>query len=135
MIRDQADLAHEHGAIFHHDDGKIMAVLPMLAEAGVDLVSTVPAPPLGDMDLKQAKVLVGGRICFNGYVDAINVIKDGTIEQIRETVRQAILDGAARRRFHYRQLRRYPRCAHRNVRTYFKACREFGDYDHLGRAG
>ena len=46
------------------------------------------------MNLRQAKALVGDRLCFSGYIDAINVIKDGTVEQIRETVRQAILDGA-----------------------------------------
>jgi len=136
LIREQAALAHEYGAIFHHyDDGKIMAVLPMLADAGVDVISTVPAPPLGDMDLKQAKALVGDRICFNGYVDAINVVKNGTIEQIRETVRQAIVDGAPGGGFIIGSSDGIRDAPKENVRAYFDACREFGDYDHLGRAG
>jgi hypothetical protein len=135
LVKEQVDLVHSYGKLFHYyDDGKMMQVLPMLAEAGVDVASTVSAPPLGDVDLKQAKAEVGERICLNGYVDAINVIKDGTEEQIRETVRQAILDGAPGGGFILGTSDSIRDAPIGNVRAYFRAGREFGNYGHLGRA-
>lgn len=46
LLREQVKLVHSFGALYHYyDDGKCTAILPWLAEAGVDLISTVPPPP------------------------------------------------------------------------------------------
>jgi uroporphyrinogen decarboxylase len=102
-----------------------------LAEAEVDILSTVPPPPIGDVDLARAKAEFGDRICFNGNVDLINVIKDGTPELIHQTVRQLILDAAPGGGFILGTSDSIRDTDLANVRAYFKAARLYGDYSLL----
>lgn len=127
LVREQVELVHSFGAIYHYyDDGKCTTVLPWLADAGIDLISTVPPPPVGDIDLKAAKATVGGRVCLNGNVDLLNVIARGTPEFIRETVRQTILDAAPGGGFILGTSDSIRDAPIENVRAYFAAGREFG---------
>ena len=112
-----------------------MAVLPMLKEAGVDILSTLPPPPVGDVDLKQAKAAVGDRICLNGNIDIVNVMGGGTEEDVRRAVRQAILDAAPGGGFILGSSDGIRDVPVANVRAYFRAAKEFGDYNHLGESG
>lgn len=94
-IREQVELAHRYGAIYHHyDDGKARDTLPYLREIGVDLVSTICPPPAGDLDLAEARRIAGGSLCLNGGVDTVNVLWRGTPETVEHAVRAAIRDGA-----------------------------------------
>ena len=95
-------------------------------------LSTVPPPPIGDVDLVQAKARVGDRICLNGNVDIINVIKDGSPEQVRQAVRQAILDAARGGGFILGTSDSIREAPLENVRAYFEAGRRYGNYAHLG---
>jgi uroporphyrinogen-III decarboxylase len=91
MMREQADLVHQYEGIYHaYDDGKMMRTLVDYADAGADVIETLTPPPVGDVDLAEAKRLVGDRVCLKGYVDLLYVIKLGTEAQVRETVREAI---------------------------------------------
>jgi hypothetical protein len=134
LVKEQVALVHEYGAIYHYyDDGKSMTILPWLAEAGVDIVSTVPPPPMGDVDLAEAKHCVGERICLNGNIDIVNVIKDGTPELIQERVRQAILVAAPGGGFVLGTSDSIRDAPPANVSAYFQAARRFGIYAHLGK--
>lgn len=129
LIREQADLVHERGGLLHfYDDGKCTAILPWLKEAEVDVVSTLAPPPVGDVSLKAAKALIGDRVCLNGNIDLIYVIKMGTPEQIREAVRQAIADAGAGGGFILGTSDSIRDTDVGNVRAYFDAAREFGAY-------
>ena len=133
LVKEQVTLVHDMGGIYHYyDDGKVTAILDWLADAGVDVLSTVPPPPVGDVDLVQAKARVGDRICLNGNVDIINVIKDGTPEQVRQAVRQAILDAAPGGGFILGTSDSIREAPPENVRAYFEAGRRYGHYAHLG---
>jgi uroporphyrinogen decarboxylase len=77
--------------------------------------------------------MVGDRICLNGNIDLIYVIKMGTPEQIREAVRQAILDAAPGGGFILGTSDSIRDTEPENVRAYFQAARDYGDYRHLGR--
>ncbi len=133
-IKEQADLIHDMGGLLHfYDDGKMTAILPWLKDCGVDIVSTLTPPPVGDVDLKQAKEMVGDRICLNGNIDLIYVIKMGTPDQIREAVRGAILDAAPGGGFILGTSDSIRDTEPENVRAYFEAARDYGDYRHLGR--
>ena len=67
-----------------------MQVIEDYADTGADVLETLTPPPVGDIDLAAAKKLVGDRIVLKGYVDLLYVLKLGTPEMIRETVREAV---------------------------------------------
>jgi hypothetical protein len=91
LMRQQADLVHQYGGVYHaYDDGKMMKTLGDYVAAGVDVIETLTPPPVGDLDLAEAKRLYGDKIVLKGYVDLLYVIKMGTKEQVERTVREAI---------------------------------------------
>ncbi len=91
LIRQHADMVHSYGGIYHiYDDGKMRLTLGDYVDAGADVVETLTPPPVGDVDLAEAKRLYGERTCLKGYVDLLYVIKMGTPELVERTVREAI---------------------------------------------
>ncbi len=133
LVKEHAGLIHAMGGLYHYyDDGACTKILPWLAEAEVDILSTVPAPPAGDVDLRSAKKICGDRICLNGNIDLIHVIANGTPELIEEKVREAISAAAPGGGFILGtsdSIRDAPRV---NVEAFFQAARRFGSYEHLG---
>lgn len=100
LIVEAAAVTHEGGAIFHYyDDGKMMQILDMMMEAGVDVFSTCTPPPAGDCNLREAKARAGTAMSLMGYVDIENVLHRGTPALVDATVREAIEVGAADDRF------------------------------------
>jgi len=133
LIREQVDVVHSHGRLYwYFDDGKCAVYLPWLKECGVDMVETLPPPPVGDVVLRQAKELVGDRLCLCGGIDSVNILSRGTPEQVREAVRQAILDAAAGGGFILGSSDGIRDTPLENLNAYFQAARDFGDYRHLG---
>jgi hypothetical protein len=90
-LKEQIELVHSARALYHHyDDGKLTDILPLLVEAGVDILSTCTPSPMGDFDLAESKRKFGSSICFKGYIDLLYVVKNGTPESIEKAVRDAI---------------------------------------------
>lgn len=90
MIKEHVDLIHTYdGIVDYYDDGKCMGIVPMLLEAGVDVLETCTPPPVGDFDLAEAKKLCGNKMTLMGYTDLIYVIQRGTVEDVRRTVEEA----------------------------------------------
>lgn len=59
------ELAHKYGAFINmHSHGNIDAVVPLLAEAGLDVLN--PVGPTDNMDLKALKDEYGDDVCFQG---------------------------------------------------------------------
>jgi len=134
LVKEQVDLTHSYDAIYYYyDDGKLMGLLDMVKECGVDALTTLCPPPVGDFDLAEAKQRIGDAVCLHGYMDLIYVIKMGTPEQIRETVREAILTAAPGGGFILGTSDSIREAPLENVRAYFEAGRTYGDYRHLGR--
>jgi uroporphyrinogen decarboxylase len=134
LVKEQVELVHDFGGIYHYyDDGKVTPILNWIADAGVDILSTLPPPPMGDVDLAQAKAAVGDRICLNGNIDLLHVIKEGTPELIQEKVRQAILDAAEGGGFILGTSDSIRETSIENVRAYFEAGRRYGNYSRLGK--
>ena len=78
------------GDVNLYDDGKCMAIVDILAGCGIDVLTTLTPPPVGDVDLAEVKRRIGDRVCLMGYVDLHYVIKMGTPDLIARTVRAAI---------------------------------------------
>ena len=95
LVAKEAELVHSYGAVYSYfDNGRLRAILPDIAEAGADLVSSLCPAPMGDIDLAEAKAAFGDRLCLHGNVDAINVVQRGSPEDVREAVRKNIEAGA-----------------------------------------
>ncbi len=95
LIKKQAELAHSYDAIYMlYDDGKVMGNLETMRDCGIDILWDIPPPPMGDVDLAEAKRRIGDDVTLFGFVDHMNVVTFGTPELIRETVRDAIQIGA-----------------------------------------
>jgi len=135
LLKQHVALTHEHGAIYeYNEEGKERELLPMLVEAGVDVVKTLTPPPEGDVDLAEVKREFGAKLCLRGYINSIDVLQEGTPASIAEAVRQAILAAGAGGGFIIGTTRPITVFTpDENVRAYFRACREYGDYRHLGR--
>ncbi len=94
-IRQLVTLAHSYGVPYHHyDDGKVKESLPLLREAGVDLVSTIAPPPGGDVTPGEARAIAGRDVCLNGGIDTVNAMWRGTPQDVEEAVKQAIEQAA-----------------------------------------
>ena len=100
------DLVHSAGAVvFHHNDGNIVRILPELVELGIDALNPIqwragtdaPAGAKGDedstsagaygMDRAALKRQFGERIIFHGAVDNQYTLPFGTVEEVRQEVR------------------------------------------------
>lgn len=81
------------GTLNFYDDGKCMPLLETLADAGIDVLQTLVPPPVGDVDLADAKRRIGDRVCLMGYVDLLYVIQRGTPEMIEQVVKDALVIG------------------------------------------
>ena len=128
LVEENVDLVHSYGVyVDYFDDGKMDGALEDIAETGVDVVETLGAPPLGDVDLASAKRRIGDRVCLKGHVDQVNVICFGNPQQIRETVRKAVEAGAPGSGFILGTADSIrPETPPENVRAYFEASLEYG---------
>lgn len=127
LVRSNVALAHSYGTAVHfYDDGKMSAILPMVVDAGVDVIETLSPPPLGDIDLAEVKRQYGDRVCLKGNIDQVNTICRGTKEQVREAVRCAI-DATGGGTGHILSTADSirPESPIENIRAYFNAWRDF----------
>lgn len=129
-------MTNKYGAIYEYSEGrKVKNLLPMLKEAGIDILNTVTPPPAGDIGLAEVKQEVGDRICLRGYIEAIPVIEKGAPASICEAVREAILTAAIGGGFIIGTTPTADHCAYcgRKHKSILPVCRDYGNYRHLGR--
>ena len=130
LIAQQVGLVHDYGAIFQlYDDGKLMPNLETIRDCGVDILTTITPPPMGDFDLAAAKAAIGAEVTLSGYVDHMNVIAFGTPDLVRDTVRNAIRIGAPGGGFILGTSDSMQNMAPlENVVAFSEAAQEFGSY-------
>lgn len=130
LIREQTNLVHEAGAYYHlFIDGNCMAALERIANMGVDILSPLETPPSADANVAEAKRRIGNRVCLWGGVNAYWDIMHGSVERVREAVREAIEAGAPGGGYVLSTADSiYEPCPLENVREFFRAGREFGRY-------
>lgn len=80
------DLAHGAGAyVFHHSDGAVRSILPMMIETGIDVLDPVQWRCKG-MEREGLKRDFGDRIAFHGAMDNQYTVPFGTVEEVRQEV-------------------------------------------------
>lgn len=125
------DLGHCYGLkVQLHCCGGFAPLLPLMIEAGLDGVHSVQPSCVG-MDLQRLKAEFGDKILFNGAIDSHHVLIDGSVDFVREKVREVLeimkpgggyVAGAS----HDTILEETPV---ENVVAMFDAVRKFGTYD------
>jgi len=130
LIKEHVDLVHKYKGIYHfYDDGKCMPIIETLKGLGVDILSTLAPPPMGDVDLLEVKKKIGDRVCLKGNIDLIYTLMKGTPERIEEIVKETIETAAPEGGFILStsdSIRDETPIG--NVRAYFEAAREYGKY-------
>jgi hypothetical protein len=79
--------------VYTHTCGRIGDRLELLEQTGTDGVDTLDPPPLGDVDLAEAKERVGSRLFLKGNVDPVATVLLGTPEAVREDAVRRIAVG------------------------------------------
>jgi uroporphyrinogen-III decarboxylase len=80
--------------VYTHTCGAIGDRLELVLETGTDGIDTLDPPPLGDVDLAEAKRRVGGRVFLKGNVDPVGTVLLGSPEGVRADAARRIAIGA-----------------------------------------
>jgi hypothetical protein len=76
--------------IYVHTCGSIGDRIGAMVEAGYDGIDTMDPPPLGDTDIEKVKREFGDRIFLKGNLDPINVLLNGTPQEVRDRAAELI---------------------------------------------
>ncbi len=84
---------HAAGCLLHvHCHNKLNAVLEDLAEVGWDVAHPLEPPPMGDVELAEAKRRIGDRVCLEGNIQ-IGELYGSPTERVVELVTEAMEAG------------------------------------------
>jgi uroporphyrinogen decarboxylase len=128
-FRAYIDLAHRYGMkVMHHTCGCVVGLIPEFINAGLDILQSLQ-PRAAGMDLEKLKREYGKYIAFHGSIDIQETLPYGTVEDIREMVRQRMDVGKPGGGFiigtaHNIQ----PDTPTENILALFEAYKEFGRY-------
>ena len=79
--------------IYNHTCGFISDRLELIADTGIDGIECMDPPPLGDVDLAEAKKRVGKKVFLKGNLDSPNVLLKFTREEVKEIAKKKIFEG------------------------------------------
>ncbi len=75
----------QHGVpVYTHTCGDIGNRLELMADTGIDGIDTLDPPPLGSVDLEEAKKRIGDRLFFKGNIDSVNTLLRKSAEEVRQ---------------------------------------------------
>ncbi len=87
--------AKEGGApvVYTHTCGAIGDRLDLMVATGLDGIDTLDPPPLGTVDLAEAKAAWGDKIFFKGNIDSVNTLLNGTLDDVMADARERVKVG------------------------------------------
>jgi uroporphyrinogen decarboxylase len=77
----------------YHNCGDIMNLAESYKQLGARIIEPFSPPPLGDANLQKVKDTVNGEYVIVGGVDQVNVIQNGTIDEIKRTTEKTMKIG------------------------------------------
>jgi hypothetical protein len=127
VVRKQTEMIHADGGLVdYYDDGKLMQSINLLINAGVDVIETCSPPPVGDFRLAEAKKKWGDKVTFKGCADMINVIADGTPEQIDAHIKDIVEQNGGKRGLILGTMDGIrPETSDENIAAYFAAANKY----------
>jgi hypothetical protein len=79
--------------VYTHTCGAVSDRLEMMFDAGVNGIECLDPPPLGDVELDDAKRRTSGRGFIKGNIDSVNTLLHGAPEKILDDARQRLRVG------------------------------------------
>jgi hypothetical protein len=76
--------------VYTHTCGAIGDRLDLMAATGTNGIDTLDPPPLGTVDLAEAKRLTAGRLFIKGNIDPVNTLLNGTRAEVLAAARERI---------------------------------------------
>jgi len=93
--REVIDHVHGEGVpVYTHTCGRIGDRLELMVATGLDGIDTLDPPPLGTVDLQDAKQRVGQQIFFKGNIDPVNTLLRRTRAEVRADAWQRLRVGS-----------------------------------------
>ncbi|HEC02221.1 MAG TPA: hypothetical protein ENI81_01685 [Phycisphaerales bacterium] len=86
-------IAQEGLRSYVHTCGAIGDRLDLMSETAVDGIDTLDPPPLGTVNLEEAKSQYGDRFFFKGNLDAVNEMLGADDETFEQSVKERIRIG------------------------------------------
>jgi uroporphyrinogen decarboxylase len=121
------ETAHALGIrLVMHSCGNVLPLLEWFADCGFDAVQSLE--PTAGVTLKEAKALVGDRLCLIGNIDVSEVLVGGTREEVFEAVRQAIQDAGRGGGFILSPAHNHSGVSVERLRWMLEAARQYGGY-------
>jgi uroporphyrinogen decarboxylase len=120
--------AHALGLkVVRHSDGNLWNILDILLETGYDGLN--PLEPHAGMDLEKVKQYCGNRICLIGNIDCMDLLCNGTTEQVESAVHRAIEVAAPGGGYIVSESNSlHPGVNPENCITMFEAAKKYGRY-------
>lgn len=88
------DMIRERGNLIHvHCHSNVSRVLDGFVQLGVNCLHPVEAPPMGDIELAEAKRRLRGKVCIEGNLQ-IGDLQECSPSEIREMTRKIVEDAA-----------------------------------------
>lgn len=130
LIKEEVEMTHQSGAKFSYfSTGSLIPHFNTFLCIGIDVLSAILTPPIGDTDMGVAKEKVGDRICLWGGVEPALIIERGTKEQVRREVINVIRVATPGGGFVLSTGGSiYNKDCYENVMTFIETVREFGTY-------
>ena len=127
-LKRMVDVIHEEGAlVIKHSDGNLYPILDAIVSCGAEGLN--PIEPVAGMDLATVKRLVGDKVALAGNVDCGHLLSHGTPEQVRQAVRQCIMDAGPGGGYLLCSSNSiHSSCKAENLRAMVEAGLEFGKY-------
>ena len=79
--------------VYTHTCGSIGDRLDLMIKTGTNGVDTLDPPPLGTVELEEAKKILSGKTFIKGNIDPVNTLLYGTLDDVRSDVRRRIAIG------------------------------------------
>lgn len=76
--------------VYTHTCGSIGDRLELMAETGTNGIDTLDPPPLGNVELRDAKLRIGGRLFIKGNLDPVNTLLRCSRSIVREAAARCI---------------------------------------------
>ena len=80
--------------VYTHTCGRIADRLELMAETGTSGIDTLDPPPLGNVELAEAKRRIGKRLFIKGNLDPVNILLHGTPGKVLESALRCIAAGS-----------------------------------------
>lgn len=118
---------HPDAKIWYHSDGNVLAIVPEMVEAGLDILNPVQ-PECLDADAVHRQF--GGRLSFDGCIGTQSTMPWGTPDDVRARVKECIekygrSGGLMLAPTHVLE----PEVPLENIDALFEACREYGTFE------